>query len=1151
MAENSANSYVVPVSLDTSDSVRAVNDLLNSLENVNNAAAASGQTGRQAMQNTTNAANAASNAVEDVAESMGEASEAAKGLKDNATAAGNATRQSMNPEPIKQNVTWWQRVVGVVKSFAQGVKEGYQEAVDGARKARDEEQKLQQQREKSNKKTKEDTGGLNGLLSKGAGLVAGYFSVQAIVAFGKQIIETTALFEKMQATLTVALGSGSAAEAAMSRLQDFAAKTPFGVEEITNSFIKLVNRGFVPTNAELTKLGDLAASQGKSMDQLIEAVLDAQTGEFERLKEFGIRASQANGQVTLSFKGVTQTIKLNDEAIRNVILSYGNLEGVLGTMGAVSETTGGKISNLSDSWQQFVKTLGDVVKPAIIAVLEVLNGVVGSLKDMSDYLKGLTPGAAAAAKGMEAYQTTTNRLLDAFKRTQETAAIDVDKWVADSKERAKKVFAGNAEQLRAAFQEIDAQAALTRRGRLTFKAEQDQLVQDLTNMGNTLEALTKKRQATLGSDPSFKGLVTAEEELRAQYNQTRQAFIDFSVQQAKADAQRKQSTIPTAAELLKAEQERLKAERLANEQTKQRIALEKQLRDEQAKGNDNKYQVQQDQLAAVLESATAELDNQARVINQSKKLSADQAKSLELINKIKIQLQENYYKDSIRLAEQYTLQQVTKEFEYQSQVLALQKDTRAKALADVDLWEKQQMQAAREQYADDLKRRTDLQFEIAQAAERKRKEVTNQFDTLDIQQEAELQEALEQISSKYADRSLKSEREKQKAILNIKIDAAEQQLKLLDATGTTESKIQAAQLRKVIADMRKELGDLKNPLSDKGPTLFEFLGMGEDDIKKLNNYIDKMEAIGGIISNVTKVITANIEKQIAAKDAQIQKYNEEIDVLQQNVDEQRELSEEGKANSLENAEDELAQKQKLRDEEIKQKEELQKKAEKLQTAQLILDTISQASNLVTAASKIFAAYADIPFVGVALAAAAVVAMIAAFASAKSSASSAVSSSYGEGGFIDGASHETTGVKYRSISRGVNRTIELEGGEHVTRKRSAQKHRRVLEAINNDDFSSIPYLDPSVVQMLKEMGVGMPDYSAQAEALNTYQDLQTAPVIVYNAGTGKTEAILNAIRGDVNYIAEEKKREEKVLYEDDKVKRIKIGNRTRLIHKKHG
>jgi len=60
-------------------------------------------------------------------------------------------------------------------------------------------------------------------------------------------------------------------------LKEISSETPFSLEEITKSYIKLVNRGIVPTKDEIVKLGDLASSQGKSFDQLVEAVLDAQT----------------------------------------------------------------------------------------------------------------------------------------------------------------------------------------------------------------------------------------------------------------------------------------------------------------------------------------------------------------------------------------------------------------------------------------------------------------------------------------------------------------------------------------------------------------------------------------------------------------------------------------------------------------------------------------------------------------------------------------------------------------------------------------------------------------------------------------------------------------------------------------------------------
>jgi len=81
------------------------------------------------------------------------------------------------------------------------------------------------------------------------------FSVGAVLSFGKAIIDTTAQFQKMEAVLTNTLGSSSAAQVAMNQIVEFASKTPFQVDELTNAFVKLANRGFTPTVKEMTAYG--------------------------------------------------------------------------------------------------------------------------------------------------------------------------------------------------------------------------------------------------------------------------------------------------------------------------------------------------------------------------------------------------------------------------------------------------------------------------------------------------------------------------------------------------------------------------------------------------------------------------------------------------------------------------------------------------------------------------------------------------------------------------------------------------------------------------------------------------------------------------------------------------------------------------------
>lgn len=213
--------------------------------------------------------------------------------------------------------------------------------------------------------------------AKGAlsGIVAG-LSVQALVQFGKAVLETTAKFQKFEAVLTNTLGSNSAAQAALAQIQQFAAKTPFAVDELTASFVKLANQGFKPTLDQMRSLGDLASSTGKSFDQLAEAILDAQVGEFERLKEFGVRASKEGDNVTFTFKGVETQVKATDSAIRGYILSLGDASGVSGSMAKISETLGGKMSNLGDNIETLKLAIGDQTSGIFAASLDWLNSFV-------------------------------------------------------------------------------------------------------------------------------------------------------------------------------------------------------------------------------------------------------------------------------------------------------------------------------------------------------------------------------------------------------------------------------------------------------------------------------------------------------------------------------------------------------------------------------------------------------------------------------------------------------------------------------------------------------------------------------------------------------------------------------------------------------
>ncbi|MGI4762326.1 MAG: hypothetical protein ACRYF0_16570 [Janthinobacterium lividum] len=211
---------------------------------------------------------------------------------------------------------------------------------------------------------------------------------EKLLDVGKDIAESTAKFETYETVMTNALGSKSKAQQAMKDIQTMAAKTPFSIDELTGSFIKFVNRGLNPSMAEMTKLADLAASQGKSFDQLTEAVLDAGGGEFERLKEFGVKASKSGDQVSLSFKGVNQVVKNTPEAINGAIMAFGGMQGVAGATAAISKTLEGQWSNLGDTAGQLEVTVGKGLRPVFTWLLTMFGSL---LNWVGRFIEGAAP----------------------------------------------------------------------------------------------------------------------------------------------------------------------------------------------------------------------------------------------------------------------------------------------------------------------------------------------------------------------------------------------------------------------------------------------------------------------------------------------------------------------------------------------------------------------------------------------------------------------------------------------------------------------------------------------------------------------------------------------------------------------------------------
>lgn len=217
--------------------------------------------------------------------------------------------------------------------------------------------------------------------------VAGLASIVAATAYkaAQELVDSQRQLDKMSASLKTLTGSTQGARQALSILQDFARDTPYGLEQAVEGFRKLVALGLTPSEEALRSYGNTAAAMGKDLNQMIEAVADASTFEFERLKEFGIKAKQNKDDVEFTFQGTTTVVKKSAADIEQYLLNIGNVN-FAGAMADQANTLNGALASASDSWSQLKMTLATSLDVGALAgpiryiddLIQELNAQVAS-----------------------------------------------------------------------------------------------------------------------------------------------------------------------------------------------------------------------------------------------------------------------------------------------------------------------------------------------------------------------------------------------------------------------------------------------------------------------------------------------------------------------------------------------------------------------------------------------------------------------------------------------------------------------------------------------------------------------------------------------------------------------------------------------------
>lgn len=177
------------------------------------------------------------------------------------------------------------------------------------------------------------------------GTVAKLGGVMALIGGVKKGLDISSGLENSRNTLEVVMKDTKKAGDMFEWAVNKANSTPFETDDVVKGAVRLESYG-LSAKKMMDQVGDMAAVMDTDLMQAIEAVADAQTGELERLKEYGITKKKIVEQADkMGFKGlinnkgqITDQEKLNEALMELMKINFG------GGMERKAKTFSGAIS---------------------------------------------------------------------------------------------------------------------------------------------------------------------------------------------------------------------------------------------------------------------------------------------------------------------------------------------------------------------------------------------------------------------------------------------------------------------------------------------------------------------------------------------------------------------------------------------------------------------------------------------------------------------------------------------------------------------------------------------------------------------------------------------------------------------------------------
>lgn len=266
----------------------------------------------------------------------------------------------------------------------------------------------------------------------------------------------------------------------------------------------------------------------------------------------------------------------------------------------------------------------------------------------------------------------------------------------------------------------------------------------------------------------------------------------------------------------------------------------------------------------------------------------------------------------------------------------------------------------------------------------------------------------------------------------------QEQIRLAETGGLDWSQAQIDAAKSTVKGIDRELSELNDFVANIGKK-----GLGGTLLEKLGFDDDQIDALGDAVNIVIEQLQSIMDAEVELAEQAVEAAEKRVEAAQSAYDAEVEARNNGYANNVATAKKELEQ-------EKKNQQEKQKMLAAAQKRQENLNTVIQASSLITASANLWSSFSSIPIVGPALALAAIATMWTSFAVAKVKAKQVTASQseeYGEGGleFLEGGSHASGDDIDLGVKNKKKRRMRAEGGEAlaIINKHKTRKYRKIL------------------------------------------------------------------------------------------------------------